>query len=191
MDEVVRTVDAYESAADAYIDKYRSLSAAAQYGREFIDALDGERVLDVGCGPGADLPVLADAADEVIGLDVTASFLRAAKNRGFEPLVRGDMRALPLDADAVDGIWSSASFLHVPRDDAAATLEEFGRVLRPDGVAFASVKRRENGAPEGRNFTYYDPGTFRSLVAGAGFDVIDADTTETWVSLLVRAASTE
>lgn len=186
MDDVVRTVEAYESAADAYTEKYLALSAADRYGRAFLDALDGGRVLDVGCGPGSDLPVLADAADEVVGLDITPSFLRAAKNRGFDPLVRGDMRTLPFAADTADGIWSSAAFLHVPRADAPATLDEFGRVLRPGGVAFISVKRRETGAPEGRSFTYYDPAAFRSLVADAGFDVIHHRTVDDWVSILAR-----
>lgn len=187
MDDVVRTVEAYESAADAYTEKYRSLSAAARYGREFLDALQGGRVLDVGCGPGSDLAVLADATDEVVGLDITPSFLRAAKTDGPGPLVRGDMRALPLGADTVDGIWSSASVLHVPRADAATTLAEFDRVLRPDGVAFLSVKRRENGAPDGRRFTYYDPEAFRSMVTNAGFDVVDHRTVDYWVSVLARA----
>ncbi|MFC3959451.1 class I SAM-dependent methyltransferase [Halovivax cerinus] len=186
MDDVARTVGAYESAADAYAEKYLSQSAASRYGQAFLDHLDGGRVLDVGCGPGSDLAVLADAADEVVGLDITASFLRTAKGRGNGPLVRGDMRSLPLDADAVDGIWSSASFLHVPRADAAATLAEFGRVLRSDGVAFVSVKRRESGAPDGRNFTYYDPESFRTIVADAGFDVVSHRTIDHWISILAR-----
>lgn len=187
MNDVVRTLEAYESAADDYIEKYRSLSVAARYGEKFRDALQGGRVLDVGCGPGSDLAVLADAADEVVGLDITPSFLRAANDEGFGPLVRGDMRALPLGADTVDGIWSSASFLHVPRADAAATLDGFRRVLRPDGVAFLSVKRRETGAPGGRRFTYYDPEAFRSMVTDAGFDVVDHRTVDRWISVLARA----
>lgn len=186
MDDVVRTVEAYESAADRYTEKYRSLSGADQYGQRFLDAIGGGRVLDIGCGPGSDLPVLADVADEVIGLDITASFLRAANERELGPLVRGDMRRLPVRSGCVDGIWSSASFLHVPRADASATLREFARVLKYGGVAFCSVKRRQNGSPDGRHFTYYQPAEFRSMVVDAGFDVAQQRTTDYWVSILAH-----
>lgn len=194
MDEVSRTLEAYESNAEAYVRKYRSQSAAALYGDPFFDALAGDRVLDVGCGPGSDLETFAADGYEAVGLDPTESFLRAARDRGITAsLARGDMRELPFGDATFDGVWSSASFLHVPRSEAVPTLREIRRILRPDGVFFCSVKREPTTAAESRtrHFEYYRPDTIRALLADAGFDPEIIECTERWVALLAEAESFE
>ena len=188
MDEVDRTVAAYESDANAFVEKYHEESVAELYGDPFVEALPGDRVLDVGCGPGPDLAAFREADLEPIGLDPTASFLRAAAVRlRAVPLLRGDMRRLPLADASVDGVWSSASFLHVPRDEAEPTMREFRRVLRSDGVAFVSVKRFDPDEYDagGRHFEYYRLAEFRELLVDAGFEPVDVRTQGKWIAALV------
>ncbi|SEQ86063.1 class I SAM-dependent methyltransferase [Natrinema salaciae] len=190
MDDVSRTLEEYESDADAYVRKYRSGSIAARYGRPFFEALTGSRLLDVGCGPGADISTFESAGYDVVGLDLTPSFLRAARDSdSTASLVRGDMRRLPFGDGSVDGIWSSASFLHVPRSDAAPTLREFRRVLRPAGVVFLSVKRAPTtpGESNERHFEYYGPEAIGSIVRDAGFEPVVVETEENWVSMVASA----
>ncbi|ELY84643.1 class I SAM-dependent methyltransferase [Natrinema altunense] len=194
MDEVSRTLEEYESDADAYVRKYCAESVAAQYGEPFFDALAGDRLLDVGCGPGSDLSTFESAGYDTVGLDLTSAFLQAACER--EPtasLVRGDMRDLPFDDAAFDGLWSSASFLHVPRSDAIATLREFRRVLRPDGIAFLLIKRAPTTAGESRDrhFEYYRADAIRSIVEDVRFEPLLVETEENWVSVLAGAESGE
>lgn len=194
MDHVSRTLEEYESDADAYARKYRAESVAARYGEPFFDALAGDRLLDVGCGPGPDVSTFEAADYDAVGLDLTPAFLRAAAD--LEPtgsFVRGDMRDLPFDDGAFDGVWSSASFLHVPRSGASATLREFRRVLRPDGVTFLSVKRAPttSGESRDRHFEYYRPGAIRALLEKAEFDPIRVETEENWVWALARVGTTD
>lgn len=187
MDEVARTLDAYESDADSFVEKYLTAPVAAHFGDEFYDALSGNRILDVGCGPGSDAAVFADAGYDVTGLDVTPSFLRTAVDRVSDgAFARGDMRQLPFRDGAFDGIWSCASFLHVPRPDAPGTLREFRRVLADEGVAFLSVKRIgvESHDSDDRYFERYRPEEFRSLLADAGFDPLTVETSDRWVSVV-------
>lgn len=191
MDKVSRTLDDYESDTDAYVDKYLTESVAERYGDPFFDALDGERLLDVGCGPGPDIATFASAGYDVTGLDMTPSFLRAASERvPAASLVRGDMRRLPFENASFDGVWSCASFLHVPRPDAPATLREFRRVLNSDGVLYLSVKRTElPGHDSGkRHFEYYRPDELRSVLREAALDPILVTTEENWVSALAEKA---
>jgi SAM-dependent methyltransferase len=152
MDEALHTSETYERHADAYEEKYLGGSVAADHGDSFLDALDGDRVLDVGCGPGSDTATFADSGLDVTGVDVTQSFLVAAADHldtvasgdsqdGSASFARGDMRHLPFDADTFDGVWSCAAVHHVPKDEAVTALAEFARVLRDDGVVFCSVKR--------------------------------------------------
>lgn len=46
-----------------------------------------------------------------------------------------DARATGLPADSVDGVTSTSTFEHIPRDDIVPVLEECRRILRPGGVA--------------------------------------------------------
>lgn len=190
MDDVSRTLEEYESEADAYVRKYRAESFADRYGGPFFDALTGSRLLDVGCGPGADISTFESAGYDVTGLDLTQSFLRAARDRDpTASLVRGDMRRLPFGDGSVDGIWSAASFLHVPRSDATPTLREFRRVLRPAGVVFLSVKRAPTtpGESSDRHFEYYGPEAIGLIVRDAGFEPVVLETAENWVSVVACA----
>lgn len=61
-----------------------------------LAAAGGAPVLDLGCGDGRHLALLDAAGVRVVGLDLSAPLLRAARARGGSAaLVRGDMRALP------------------------------------------------------------------------------------------------
>lgn len=182
MDDVTKTRSAYESDAEAFTEKYLSGSTAADYGTAFLDAVDGSRLLDIGCGPGSDLDTFVDADFSVTGLDITRSFLgEAAARHENADVVQADMRYLPFELNSFDGIWASASFHHVPRADGIATLRECRRVLEPGGQLFVSVKRARTAPEKSRHFEYYDPAEFQTLLGDAGFTLSRFDADDHWV----------
>ena len=200
MDEVERTLATYEGNAEVYAEKYLSESGLEAYGGPFLDRLDGGRVLDLGCGPGVDAAVFAQLGVDVVGLDVTPSFLRRAREHFVEvtadvaadcqaraSFVRGDMRSLPFEADSFDGIWASGSFHHVPREQAPDTAAALQRLLRDGGCAYISVKREPTGSEVAdRHFEFYEPEAFRALLADAGFNVEIVEATEPWIGAIAR-----
>lgn len=100
----------------------------------------GDVVLDLGCGPGADLPALAEAAGgagQVIGIDNDPDAVRQARDRtaGLPQVeVReGDVQALGLPAASADKARTDRVLQHVA--DPAAVLAEARRVLRDSGTA--------------------------------------------------------
>jgi ubiquinone/menaquinone biosynthesis C-methylase UbiE len=100
----------------------------------------GEVVLDLGCGPGADLPALAEAAGgtgRVLGIDNDPDAVRQARDRTAAlPQVEvreGDVLALAIPAASVDKARTDRVLQHVP--DPAAALAEARRVLRDGGTA--------------------------------------------------------
>lgn len=98
----------------------------------------GERVLDVGCGPGLLCGEMAHEVGvdgRVVGVDTSDSMLRIAGRNGQglgQMSVRpGEATALPADDGAFDAVVCTQVLEYVP--DVAAALAEFRRVLRPDG----------------------------------------------------------
>jgi SAM-dependent methyltransferase len=130
-------VTRYDGFADWYDEwAYGAASEWTQRVGECVRELLGEgrgRLLDLGCGGGAQIPVLQELGWTVTGVDVSSDQLRVARTRVPEAeLVQADAAELPFaDAsfDAVTGLM-----IHTDLDDYDATLAEAARVLRPGGA---------------------------------------------------------
>lgn len=109
-----------------------------------LDLRPGQTVLDVGCGPGVNLPDLAAgvAADGlVLGIDHSPEMAGEARRRslahghraaGRVVVLRGDAHALPLADATADRARCDRVLQHV-RDPARA-IAELRRVARPGAV---------------------------------------------------------
>lgn len=190
----------YETVADRYRKRNEDRSDVEELASRFLaaveDTADGRvRVLDAGCGPGWESARFA-AGHEAVGIDLTPAFLRIAREEApAASFARMDMRRLGFPAAAFDGVWACASFLHVPRTDAPATLSELRRVTRPDGPVHLSVKHGE-GTREGdaygdddRTFVLYRPDELEAMLSAAGFAVesIGTDGAGDWIQAEARA----
>ena len=112
-----------------------------------------QRVLDAGCGAGADLPLLQKdyPAAQVLGLDAAQAMAAAARpassagksllNRllpakaGID-LLAGDFGDLPFGPNSIDLVWSNLALHWHPQPD--RVFAEWRRVLRVDGVLMFS-----------------------------------------------------
>jgi len=107
----------------------RVLSAGQEqnWRREVADHLPAGRVLDLGSGTGAALPVLAGRV--VVALDPVAPMLSLSP---VHSRVVGVGESLPFPDESFDGVFSAYVFRNLTSVD--RTLEEVNRVLRPGGV---------------------------------------------------------
>lgn len=108
--------------------------------REALAAQPGERILDVGCGPGFYVAELLDqVGDEghVTGVDASAAMLavagRKVEGRPNVEFHEGDATSLPVDDARYDAALSVQVMEYVP--DIPAALAEILRVLKPGGRA--------------------------------------------------------
>ena len=114
-----------------------SLRAAAI---DHLDLQPGETVVEMGCGTGANLPLLRDRVGpegRVIGVDVSPGVLRVAADRidraGWEnvDVLRGDGSRPPLDAEAVNAVF--ASLVVSMFDDPAAVVDQWAGLVGSGG----------------------------------------------------------
>jgi SAM-dependent methyltransferase len=101
----------------------------------------GDRVLDVGCGPGRHAHALARRGLEVVGVDISARFVDLAAS-GAPPgatFLLGDARRLPFEAefDAAISLCQGAFGLLGGEED-HRVLEEMARAVRPGGTVAVS-----------------------------------------------------
>lgn len=92
----------------------------------------GERVADLGCGPGVTLALLAERGLSPVGMDRSAAMLQEAERRLSEvPLLVGTLEGLPFRDACMDGIVCECVLSLSSTPERA--LGEMGRVLRPGG----------------------------------------------------------
>lgn len=116
-----------------------------------VAGLDGCDVLDYGCGPGHDLVGFGtfSSPSSLVGLDVSNKALNIARHRlalhdfGVNVELRkivGDV--IPLPDSTIDYIHSSGVLHHL--QNPAKILNQFGRILRPDGRVRIMVYNRDS-----------------------------------------------
>lgn len=105
---------------------------------EILKPAPGERICEIGFGPGRTLALVAAAGAEVIGLDVSPDMVKIAGRRNADAIVtgrvellRGDGVTIPVPDDHLDAALAVYNFYFWP--DPAATLADLARTLRPGG----------------------------------------------------------
>lgn len=95
----------------------------------------GWHVLDVACGPGRHARAFRGAGARCFGVDLSASLLRVAREVTDAPLVRADMRRLPIRPRSMDlTVNLFTSFGYFEHDEEhEATLAEMASTIRQGG----------------------------------------------------------
>ena len=98
----------------------------------FLELTENDSVLDIGCGPGADLELMHRQARRAVGVDLSEAMVKAAQVRAPNARVLiGRATELPFANGSFDAAWARALLIHVP--DAETALDEMARVLQPGG----------------------------------------------------------
>ena len=87
-------------------------------------------ILDVGCGTGANLKMLA-AYGNAEGVDISSQAVDFCRQRGLDSVKLGAIEHLPYDDSSFDVVTALDVIEHLDGD--VAGLREIRRVLRPDG----------------------------------------------------------
>jgi SAM-dependent methyltransferase len=173
---------AYDARAAEYIALIGSLDQMERADLALIGRWRDETpgaLLDAGCGPGLWTAYLAEPGRDVIGVDVSAEFLAAARER--HPGLRfeaASIRELPFPDGAFGGILAWYSLIHLPPDDVPAVIAEFARTLVPGGRLLIGFFDGEPGEPFAHAVApahYWSATALTALLGEAGLVVVHAE----------------
>lgn len=199
-DEISVTRQAYDTIAATYAERWATNDEVTKAARQrFLRRLPiPATILDIGCGPGRDALLLAEAGCSVVGLDLSLPMVAEARKRFRGPILVADMRSLPFRPESFDGAWVCASLLHLPKRDTPATLKLIHQTLKGEGIFFLGVKqgtgqqfRTRDGHK--RFFSFYSESEITNLVVEAGFSVLESwlDKDEVhpdpWINLVAKS----
>jgi SAM-dependent methyltransferase len=136
----------------------------------------GQRIAEIGFGPGRTLARLAAVGAEVLGVDASADMVAVATRRNAAHVNAGRIRlhhgdgTLPTGDGTLDGVLSVHSLYFWP--DPAVVLAEIRRTLRPGGRLVLAFRGGEHPRPARFDPTVYQIPTTTEAVGwlnDAGF----------------------
>lgn len=148
---------------------------------EALEAGPDDSVLDIGCGPGHALALVARRCREAHGVDRSEVMVRQARRRNRRRLrldrtaiVQGDFAQLPYPDARFDRIMASNVLYFWA--DVGAVLRELRRVLRPGGriVIYVTDRASMETWPFAASGTHrtFGPDDLRRQLAGAAGDAM-------------------
>ena len=153
--------------------------------------LSHPRLLDCGCGTGANLQVLGKYG-EAFGLDLTWRGLELARAHGVRRLVQASVTNVPFASGGFDVVTSFDILYCLPDPAEEAALAEMNRLLRPGGSAIVNVAaldmlRGDHSILVGE-VRRYTTGRLRKALERAGFTILRLTYTNASIFPAVAAA---
>ena len=110
-----------------------------EYAYHQLGDVAGQRIVDFGCGSGANSVLLANRGAHVWGIDISEDLLRLAKRRlavsgreGGATFIAGSAHDMPFPDNSIDVVFGIAILHHLDLD---LVSREVRRVLKPGGRA--------------------------------------------------------
>jgi ubiquinone/menaquinone biosynthesis C-methylase UbiE len=112
---------------------------------QYLEPLQGKRILEIACGRGGFATVLKSRGAAVFGADFSATALRIAQQKVFNTVSRGtsvvflqaDAQNLPFMNSSFDVVISCETIEHLT--DPFLALREMARVCRPGGTLYLTT----------------------------------------------------
>jgi SAM-dependent methyltransferase len=139
----------------------------------------GARVVELGCGGGAEETIVLARQFRLTGVDLSQEQLRRARERVPEAeFVRADFTAIDFPAASLDAVAAFYSFNHVPRDLLVGLFERIHVWLVPGGLFLTALGAYDTEDWVGEwlgttmFFSGFEPATNRRLLTEAAFELL-------------------
>ena len=194
-DFISKNIDYYNKNADSFFEG--SVNANMSYERDkFIALLPvGGKILDAGCGSGRDSKAFLEQGFKVTAFDASEEMCKRASEYIGQEVINMLFQDVSYK-DEFDGIWASASLLHVSMEELPTIIKKMNEALKSGGVMYASFKYGDGTKMRGvRRFSDFNEKSIVPLFENAGFIIISNEVgadnrpgreNEMWVNVIVK-----
>lgn len=177
-----KTIEFYDKNVQEYLKNTIGLQDA-DWLRKFCELLPNRGiVLDAGCGFGRDCEYFVDRGFDIYGIDLSKNMIDYAKK--FAPEAKYsvmDMMDLKFENNYFDGIWCSATLLHLSKKDVPLALAEFRRVLKQNGILFLDIKegtgekviKDQRYHDQEKFYSYFQKDEIKKILEDQNFSLIE------------------
>lgn len=156
----------------------------------------GDYILDAGCGSGRDSKFFLEQGFNVEAIDASVEMCQLAAE--YTGIFVKCMRFDEMEFDSqFDGIWASASLLHIEKSTLPNILYKFNKALKQNGIMYASFKYGDKEEERlGCFFSDYHIGELERIFLKDGLFVLEESfkTEDTrpgyknkpWINIIVR-----
>ena len=129
----------YSEKAEIFFEETLKIDLSPSY-KAFFEGLSSDAlILDLGCGSGRDTKNFRKQGYSVESWEPNEKLARLAENYLDFAVKRASSYELK-SFNKYDGIWASASLLHLDLEDFCKTLHSIKNALKPRGVFYTSFK---------------------------------------------------
>lgn len=111
---------------------------ATSFAFDELNDINGQKIVDIGCGNGIISTFFALKGAKVIGIDIEEDELEKARKAVLElnikdecVFLQGSAESIPIDSGSIDVVFSRSTIQYMQRQ---AALEEYIRILKPGGT---------------------------------------------------------
>ena len=156
----------YNENADKFFNDTVNIDMGEFYKVFFPLVKKGGKILDVGCGSGRDMKSFLANGFDVVGFDASDEMVKKARELTRGHVIKSQFSNITWE-DEFDGVWASASLLHVPAEELPCILEKLWRALKREGAFFMSFKYGDKQyQKDGRHFQNFTEVTINPFLEG-------------------------
>lgn len=153
----------YDINADEFIENTLNVDMTELY-QEFTSILEGNTILDIGCGAGRDLKHFTACGYTTIGLEPSAKLAKFAREFSSCEVIEKSILDFEIDSK-FDGIWACASLLHLTNEELKKAFILISKLMKSNSVLYCSFKSGEfEGERNGRFFNDQTTDSIKNLI---------------------------
>jgi SAM-dependent methyltransferase len=173
--------EGYDKVADEYLATRSEDDPEVKLLPDFLKRLPvGARVLDAGCGAGEPITRLLSEKFKVTGVDISKKQVEIAREMlPYCEFIWQDMSTLTFPDEYFEGIVSYYAIPHIPREEHKGLLENFYRMLKPNGIALLCFGTADDPGTVVDDFfgvkmywSSFDAGTNIEMLKEVGYNII-------------------